>query len=339
MTAKIRILPSDHEFVAEPRETLLEAALRAGLAPNYSCSNGSCGQCKARLVSGRLASQDFHDYVFSEAEKSQGSFLMCRATATQDIVIEATEAGGVGDIPFQQVTTRVNKLERIGEDFLVLHVRTPRNQTLRFLAGQHVSMAVPGLAPRNKSIASCPCNAMHLQFHIRRMPDDPFADYLFTQLRPMMPITLAGPFGNFTLDDAEARPLILLAYETGFAPIKSLIEHAISLDYPQPIHLYWVVRRAGDHYLENYCRSWTDALDNFTFTPLVGTDHDNNVRSATAQANFLLGAQRIVADHPNLKDFTVYINGPESALPDTNVLLLAHGLPQARLHIDFMQRF
>ncbi len=336
MTAKIHLLPSDHEFPAEPQETLLEAALRAGLAPSYRCSNGSCGQCRARVVSGRLGEIRFHDYVISEPDKAQGTFLMCSAHAAEDLVIEASEAGGVGDIPHQQVITRVNKIERLGEDLLVLHLRTPRNQTLRFLAGQHVSMEIAGLAPRNKSIASCPCNAMHLQFHIKRVPGDPFADYIFSQLRLNQPVALSGPYGSFTLDEHAGRPLILLAYETGFAPIKSLIEHAIALEFAQAMHLYWVVRRAGEHYLENYCRSWSDALDDFTYTPLSGDGAD---AASTTEHDFLLGGQRIVQDYPDLAGHDVYVNGPEPLMGQTRDLLLAHGLPEQRLFIDYLQRF
>ena len=336
MTAKIHLLPSDHEFPAEPHETLLEAALRAGLAPSYSCSNGSCGQCRARLVSGRLSETRFHDYVISEQDKTQNTFLMCSACAAEDLVIEASEAGGADDIPHQQVVTRVNKIERLGDDLLVLHLRTPRNQTLRFLAGQHVIMELPGLAPRNKSIASCPCNAMHLQFHIRRVPGDPFADYIFNQLRLNQPVTLSGPYGSFTLDEQAGRPLILLAYETGFAPIKSLIEHAFALEFPQAMHLYWVVRRAGEHYLENYCRSWSDALDDFTYTPLTG---DGDGAPSSTEQDFLLGGQRIVKDCPDLAGYDVYVNGPESLMEQTRELLLAHGLPETRLFIDYLQRF
>ncbi len=338
MTANIHLLPSDHKFPAEPQETLLEAALRAGLAPNYSCSNGSCGQCRARLVSGSIGATRFHDYVISEHDKAQGIILMCSVCAVGDLVIEASEAENSEDIPLQQVTTRVNKIERLSEDLLVLHLRTPRNQTLRFLAGQHVSMELPGLAPRNKSIASCPCNAMHLQFHIRRVPGDPFADYIFDQLHLNQPVALSGPYGSFTLDEQAGRPLILLAYETGFAPIKSLIEHAIALEFPQPMHLYWVVRQAGEHYLENYCRSWTDALDTFTYTPVTGAGTGAS-SSTNTEYDFLLGGQRIVQDCPDLVGYDVYVNGPEALMGQTRDLLLAHGLPEERLFIDYLQRF
>ena len=54
MTAQVQIRPSGHEFFVEGGDALLEAALRAGLALDYGCSIGSCGKCKARVVSGQV---------------------------------------------------------------------------------------------------------------------------------------------------------------------------------------------------------------------------------------------------------------------------------------------
>ncbi|MDO9064484.1 MAG: 2Fe-2S iron-sulfur cluster-binding protein, partial [Sulfuricella sp.] len=81
MAAHVKIQPSGHEFFVEGADTLLEAALRAGLALNYGCSNGNCGRCKARVVSGQVMKVRPHDYVLSEAEKSSGYALMCSNTA------------------------------------------------------------------------------------------------------------------------------------------------------------------------------------------------------------------------------------------------------------------
>jgi CDP-4-dehydro-6-deoxyglucose reductase len=69
MAAQIKVLPSGHEFLLEGTDTILEAALRAGLAVNYGCSNGNCGLCKARIVSGEVKKIGRHDYVLSAAEK------------------------------------------------------------------------------------------------------------------------------------------------------------------------------------------------------------------------------------------------------------------------------
>jgi CDP-4-dehydro-6-deoxyglucose reductase len=77
----------------------------------------------------------------------------------------------------------------------------------------------------------------------------------------------------------------MVAERTGFAPIKSLIEHAVALDWPRPIRLVWCAEPGG-HYLQNYCRSLEDAFDEFSFTLLAtrpGDDGSRVVESFQAQ--------------------------------------------------------
>ena len=83
------VQPSGHEFFVEGNDTVLEAALRAGIPLNYGCSNGNCGDCKVRLVSGQVQKVHPHDFALKEAEKANGDFLMCSYTPVTDIVIEA----------------------------------------------------------------------------------------------------------------------------------------------------------------------------------------------------------------------------------------------------------
>lgn len=337
MTVKVRLLPSGHEFPAEPGEPLLDAALRAGLAIRYNCNSGSCGDCRARLVAGELGEVLHHDYVLSERQRADGQFLLCRAAAASDLVIEAVEARSAADVPVQRIATQVCRLARLSDDIMEVHVCTPRSKTLWFLAGQHVTLNLPGLAPRNKSIASCPCNGRVLQFHVRHAPGDPFAEHVFTRLKARDSLEVEGPFGDFVLDEASSRPILFIAFETGFAPIKSLIEHAISLEMNQPMRLYWIARRPADHYLANHCRAWQDALDDFDFTAIAGdTGGDGQTASEQAMAR---AAQRIAAEHPDLGGFDVYMNGPETLFAPLCAALLAQGLPPERLFIDRVQRF
>ncbi len=336
MTAKVQVLPSGHEFTVEAGETLLDAALRSGLSLRYSCNSGSCGDCRARRVSGELGEMLHHDFVLGERERANGEFLLCRATAATDLVLEVTEARGVADVPHQQLSTQVCKLVRLNDEVMEVQVRTPRSKTLWFLAGQHVQLTLGGLPPRSKSIASCPCNGMVLQFHVRHVPDDPFSDYVFTKLKVRDTVGVAGPYGDFVLDEESSRPIIFIAFETGFAPIKSLIEHAISLDIPQPIWLYWVARQTQEHYLSNYCRSWHDALDSFEFIEISG---DEGGAMTAAELAMARAAARIRADHPDLRGFDVYVNGPETLFAEIDAALLAQGLPPERLFVDRVQRF
>lgn len=330
MAAHVKIRPSGHEFFVEGADTLLEAALRAGLALNYGCSNGNCGQCKARVVEGQVMKVRPHDYVLSEAEKSSGYALMCSNTAVTDVVIEAGEAQLASDIPLQHITAHVKSIDQAGDDMLILNLQTPRNNRLRFLAGQNAILQLGHALSAEFPVASCPCDDRNLQFHIRNLPGNPFSDYVATRLTNGEAVTVEGPKGSFVLHEDSTRPLIFIAFGAGFAPVKSLLEHAMALDVAESVHLYWVVSREVNLYLSNWPRAWADALDNFQYTPLVaGTD----LETAAGRQESLVGGllQRIADDYPALDGFDVYVAGPESLLDSARKWLLGRGLPGAQL--------
>ena len=335
MTYRVRMLPRGRVFEAMPKESLLAAVLRAGISPGYGCGNGTCGKCVARVVSGKVDAIQAHDFVLSAAERQDGQILLCCTAAASDLELEAPTAGSVADIPCQEIVTRVAKLERLAVDTIGLHLRTPRSRTLRFLAGQHVRLEIDGVPARHKSIASCPCDGMHLEFHVRRAPDDPFAEHVFTRLRSAQEVRVIGPWGDFTWREDSDRPVILLAYETGFAAIRSLIEQALNVEFAEPLHLYWLVRSPGGHYLDGYCRSLADTLEQFRYTPLVVPGGDAPHDPVTpAQGALLFAAQRILADHPDIVQAEIYASGPRANMAAAARLLHEHGLPPERLHVD-----
>ena len=351
MTSKVIIQSTQQEFPVESGETLLEAALRAGLPLNYHCASGTCGYCLAQIIHGQPNKPLPYDFSIRDADRQRGVVLLCRTTTDTDLVIETEQTTNPACIPTQTIVTTVDKLQYAAKDVMVLHLRTPRSQTLQFLAGQHMTLAIDGIGPRNKSIASCPCNGMNIQFHLRHVAGDEFADYIFTQLQLKQRVLISGPHGHFTLDAKSQRPALFIAYETGFATTKSLIEHAISLEMIQPMHLYWATRHRGDHYLENQCRAWQDALDNFRYTeiandqtPCIDEDMESsqsiNDSTQSAPQDYLIHtARQMVRDYPDLSGHDVYVSGPVHAMTRARALLLEHQLPEDRLFVDTLERF
>lgn len=341
MEAQVKVLPSGHEFLLEGTDTILEAALRAGLAVNYGCSNGNCGLCKARIVSGEVKKIGHHDYVLSAAEKAQGYELLCANTAVTDLVIEALEAGGAQDIPAQHIETRVKKTERLSDDVMLVHLQTPRTKRLRFLAGQYVSLEASDGLTENFPIASCPCDDRNLQFHIRKHPETRFSNYVFTELKDADTVSVDGPKGEFVLQEDSPRSIIFVACDTGFSPIKSLIEHAMALDMAESMHLYWIAYGDGGHYLHNLCRSWTDALDNFEYTPLNAATDERAAsgpghKEPVHQDHLIEGLlARVTDDYPDLGEHDVYVAGPESIANTAEFFFLNRGLPQTQLFIEY----
>lgn len=318
MSFKVELKPSGHHFLVEARESLLDAGLRDGLNLDHLCANGSCGACKARLLSGDLSLSQHYDYRFSEQEKSDNWFLMCCHRPASDVQVLVHETGSVAEIPEQHIRAKLSKLESLGNDVLQLHVRTPRSNNLQFLAGQAVSLHFDGMRPQRMSIASCPCDGMNLRFHLRRRVDDPFSDFIFNRARKGREVVLVGPHGNFTLDEDSARPRVFVAWETGFAAIASLIDHAIQLDEDRETHLYWLSVQPSGHYLPNHCRAWQDALDNFHYHPL-------ELRASDPQA-LQAALHQIAQAHPSLASWDFYLSLPGEA----EVLLPQLGLEGCR---------
>lgn len=313
MSAHVTIQPSGHEFFVESNDTLLEAALRAGVSLNYGCSNGNCGECRARLISGEIRKVHAHDYVLSQAEKDAGVFLLCSCAAVNDVVIEASVAGAP-DIQVQLLTARIKSVEVLNPRLAALHLLAPRSQRLRFLAGQSIRLSAQGVSGQY-AIASCPCEERHIEIHVLRKPWDAFSELLFGGLKAHDSVEVEGPYGKFVLEDASARPVIFLAFGAGFAPIKSLVQHCMSLDLAESMDLHWVADAAG-HYQHNLCRAWTDALDNFNYIPHAHADD--------AEATLV----KIVTDYPDLHRFDVYAAGTPEQLRLAKRLFLKQGLPE-----------
>ena len=72
-------------------DTLLQAALAAGLKLPSSCRNGSCRECRCRVLAG-TARHTIEWPGLSAEEKSEGWILPCVATPLSDLVIEAPRA-------------------------------------------------------------------------------------------------------------------------------------------------------------------------------------------------------------------------------------------------------
>jgi len=327
MSAHVTVRPSGHQFQVEGRDSLLQASLCAGLNMNYGCNDGSCGMCKVRVTAGDVARCAHSEYRLSEAEKAQGYVLACAHTAASgEVTIETLEAVESTDIAQQQITVKVRTVRALACDTMCLHVQTPRAHRLRFLAGQSVGLAPGDAAPARHAVASCPCDDHNLHFFVGRDEQDPLAARLFAGLmRPGDEITLWGPEGDFTLARG-AHPLVFVACDEGFAPINSLIEHALSLDAAPSLTLFWLATHSGGHFLSNQCRAWSEALDSFEFSLFSDPDPESG-------ANQIASAIR--ADLFPI-DCAFYVAGPRDFVAVLTAQLGHAGVPAAQVHAEVL---
>lgn len=263
MTHRIRLQHSGHEFALEGRESILDAALRAGVHLDHGCASGNCGQCLARLVDGTITAVHHNDFCFSPEQKAQDFFLTCVNTATSDLVIEAAEAVSAADVPVQNLRVTVRRAQQLNTRFSLLRLQTPRTRLLRFLAGQHVRLSLAGGLSGKFHIASCPCDGRNLDILIRHANGGNPTTAALARALPGTTLTLEGPRGDFVLDEESRRPHVFIALDAGLAPILSLVEQSITTGRAARIDLYRVDDCEKGSHLDNLCRSWRDVLDNF----------------------------------------------------------------------------
>jgi NAD(P)H-flavin reductase len=135
---------------------------------------------------------------------------------------------------------------------------------LGFQAGQFVTLHVPGgeagaHVRRSYSIASPTFRGEQVRLIARQIPGGQASEY-FTRLSPGDPVSMAGPFGVFTLGESHPGDLVFGTTGTGIATIMPMIEELARMPERAPGRrlVYWGLRRAEDIFardeIEDLCR-------------------------------------------------------------------------------------
>ena len=275
MGYQITLKTSGKTFTAQSDESVLEAALRQGINLPYGCKNGACGSCKGQVVSGAVTHGDHNENALNPQEEAAGSALFCCAHAQSDLTIDVREISGAGDIPIKKIPCRVTHLERVADDVVIVKLQLPATERFQFLAGQYIEFLLKDGKRRAYSLASAPHEEGPIELHIRHMPGGSFTDFVFgsnqdgTTMKEKDILRFEGPLGSFFLREDSNKPIIFIASGTGFAPIKSIIEHMRHKGLSRPIKLYWGARRPKDFYHDSLCQRWAKELPGFEYIPVV----------------------------------------------------------------------
>ncbi len=309
MSHQVTVLPSGHQFTAQPGQTVLDAALKAGVGLPYGCKNGACASCKGKVVSGDVSLAPHQARALSGDEIKQGMTLFCCATPLTDLTIEAREVRAQGDIPIRKLPCRVQDIARVAPDVAVISLQLPATERFQFLAGQYLEFILKDGRRRSYSMASAPHEDGFLQLHIRHLPGGAFTDHVFgvgdTQMKVREILRMEGPFGSFFLREDSDKPIILLASGTGFAPVRAIVEHMAHQDIRRPVRLYWGGRRPQDLYMDAQAREWAANRPDFVYVPVVS--HALPEDAWSGRTGFV--HQAVMTDLPDMSGWEVYACG------------------------------
>ncbi|MDO9189714.1 MAG: CDP-6-deoxy-delta-3,4-glucoseen reductase [Sulfurimicrobium sp.] len=330
MSFQVTIKPSNHQYSAPEHETILESALREGFALPYGCRNGACGSCKGKILQGQVDYGKYQDNALSETEKHAGMALFCTAKPLTDVVIECREVGAARDIPVKTMPCRVQKMEKVAHDVMILHLKLPANERLQFLAGQYIDILLKDGKRRSFSLANAPHDDEFLQLHVRHMPGGVFTGQVFNSMQEKAILRFEGPHGSFFLREDSKKPILFVAGGTGFAPIKGILEHAFQAHCKREMVLYWGARSLRDLYMPHLAGQWQQEHPNFTFIPVLSEPlAEDNWPGRTGLVH-----QAVADDFADLSGYQVYACGAPQMVEAGKQAFVARGLPEDEFFAD-----
>jgi CDP-4-dehydro-6-deoxyglucose reductase len=328
---QVTLAGSGKTFTVREGENVLQAALRQGVMLPYSCKNGTCGSCKGIVESGEVHYPFHPPMALEKKDFAEGCALMCQAEPIEDLVIRAREIEAVRDIEVRMLPVRVLEKSLLADNVMRLRLKLPAAQRLQFLAGQYVDALLDKGKRRAFSIASSPSLDTEIELHIRHVEGGGFTSWVFDELKERDILRLEGPLGNFFVrNDAPERPMIMMGGGTGFAPLKSMVESLLESGDRREIHLFWGARTLQELYLDELPCRWAEENAHIRYRRAVS----DPVAGDGPEAFAGLVHEAVVADHPDLSGFDVYMSGPPAMIEAARDAFAACGLPEDRLFYD-----
>lgn len=211
------------EFECGPGEKILHAGLRSGIELPYECGTGTCGTCKARLVSGR-AESEWPDAPGSRYLKDPAELLMCQCVAREDCALEVgtLKSSDAGISAPGALGGRVRDRRRLTHDVAAFDVDLDR--PLDFAAGQFALLTVPGIAgARAYSMVSFERAARRLTFVVKKKPGGAVSEWLFGDEVEGTPVGLFAPLGHATFRPGLRKHVLCIAGGSGIAGMMSIL--------------------------------------------------------------------------------------------------------------------
>ena len=334
MSFQISVQPSGRSFQANPDESILAAGIRQGVGLPYGCKDGACGSCKCRKLEGTVIHGPHQDKALTAEEAAAGLVLTCCAIPQSDVVLESRNVTDESAFPIKKMPVRVAQLTKLSHDVMQVRLQLPASDVFRYHAGQYVEFLLRDGSRRAYSMANEPsaqATTPGLELHIRHMPGGQFTDHVFGALKEKEILRIEGPFGSFFLREDSAKPIVLLASGTGFAPVKALIEHMQFKGITRPTTLYWGGRRPGDLYLHDWMLARAAQMPNLTYVPVVSDALPED--GWTGRTGFV--HQAVLQDFADLSGHQVYACGAPIVVDSARAAYSAErGLPPDEFFAD-----
>lgn len=305
-------------------ETLADAAYRQQVNIPLDCRDGACGACRGQCESGdyELPEWSYIEDALTAEEAARRVILACQMRPRSDCVVQVPASSAACKTGASRHAGRIASIERLSASTIGFAIELDAGASPDFLAGQYVSVQIPGTElTRAYSFSSAP-GAARAEFVVRNVPDGRMSRFLREEAQVGQPITFAGPQGSFYLREPE-RPLLFLAGGTGLAPFLAMLEVLAAHGCTQPVRLVYGVTRDEDLVGLAQLEAARERLPDFDYRSCVADAASAHPRKGYVTAH-------IEPEWLNDGEVDVYLCGPVAMVDAVRDWLSAEGVTPAR---------
>lgn len=244
-------------FEVPGKDSILNEALAAGIPFPHSCTVGTCGTCKSKLVHGKVREIVDSAITLTVEELRDGYILPCQSIARTSVELDVAGLADMPEHPLVHTDAVICSHRTLTHD--IAEIVLTLDKDLDYTAGQYAELRLDGVTgPRSYSFATAPdeTDRRRATFYVRHVAGGQFTDWLFETNRRDAQLQLAGPFGDLWLRPAD-EPILCVAGGSGLAPIKALLEDAARQNCKRQTVLVFGARTQRDL----YCVEELDALE------------------------------------------------------------------------------
>lgn len=275
MSHELTIEPLGRTIEVEEGQTILDAALRAGIYLPHACGQGYCATCKVNIVDGEVDHGSASNFALMDYEREEGKTLACCAKLEADTVIEAEIEvdEDARNLPVHDYHGVVRRIENLTPTIKGVWIHLDDGETLDFQAGQYINLQLPNdMGIRAFSLASPPSSGSDVELNIRIVPGGVGTAWIHNQLKVGDRLTFSGPYGRFFVHRSAGLPSIFLAGGSGLSSPRSMILDMLEEDSTLPITLVYGARSRAELYYHEEFLELAAKYANFTYVPALSNE-------------------------------------------------------------------
>lgn len=273
MSYELTIEPLGTTIEVEDDQTILDAALRAGIWLPHACCHGLCATCKIDVLEGEVEHGEASSFALMDFERDEGKTLACCATLQSDVTIEADvdEEPDAESIPVRDFPGTVSRIEALTPTIKGIFLTL--DEPMHFQAGQYINLEIPGdVGSRAFSLANAPSSGREVELNVRIVPGGAGTTWLHERLAVGDRLTLSGPYGRFFVRKSAQVPLIFMAGGSGLSSPRSMILDLLDSGCELPITLVYGQRTRAELYYHDDFLALAERHANFSYVPALSDE-------------------------------------------------------------------